>query len=132
MLVAAPGGVEDCLQEADREELKVLLTNRSCLKERLMATGTESLRQFSSVGEETEKILLSAWSHPLVSQLTDPKPKAQSNAPLAAVSPAQLEVELVKVVLMPKGNQEEVHAAEVGSADPETSDEQRVVAEEDG
>lgn len=52
MLVAAPGGVEDFLQEADREELKVLLTHQRCLKGRVTATGTTE----SSRLEEFERV----------------------------------------------------------------------------
>lgn len=79
---------------------------------------------FSSVGAEAEKVLLSAWSHPLFSQLTNTKPQVQSDAPLAAASPAHLEVELVKVVVMSKGLTE-------SAVGPETSTEQPVVAEGD-
>lgn len=90
---------------------------------------------FSSVGEEAEKILLSAWSHPLFSQLTDSELQVQSDAPLAAASPAQLEVELVKVVVMSKGDRVEACNVDVGLTEslvgPETSSEQPVVAEGD-
>lgn len=91
---------------------------------------------FSSVAEETEKVLLSAWSHPLFSQLSDAEPQVQSDAPLAAASPAQLEVELVKVVVMSKGDRGEVRCADVGPTESavgtEMSNEQLVVAEGDG
>lgn len=92
---------------------------------------------FSSVGEETEKVLLSAWSHPLFSQLSDAEPQVQSDAPLAAASPAQLEVELVKVVVMSKGDRGEVCGNDdVGPTESavgtETSNERPVVSEGDG
>lgn len=83
------------------------------------------------VGEEAEKILLSAWSHPLFSQLSDTEPEVQSDAPLAAASPAQLEVELVKVVVMSKGDRVEACGVDMGLTEslvgPESSNEQPVV-----
>lgn len=42
-LDAAPGGLEDCLQEADRDNLRELLTNQSCLLGHVTTTGTTSL-----------------------------------------------------------------------------------------
>lgn len=83
---------------------------------------------FSSVGEEAEKVLLSAWSHPLFSQLTNTEPQVQSDAPLVAASPAQPEVELLKVGVMSKGG--DVGLTE-SAVSPETSNEQPVVAEGD-
>lgn len=80
------------------------------------------------MGEEAEKILLSAWSHPLFSQLTNTQPQVQSDTSLAAESPAQLEVELVKVVVMSKANRVDTCGVNVG---PETSNEQLVVTEGD-
>lgn len=41
-LDATPGGLEDCLQEAYREDLRELLTNQSCQLGRATAVGTES------------------------------------------------------------------------------------------
>lgn len=52
-LDAAPGGLEDCLQETDREDLRELLTNQSCLQGRTTATGTKS--QNPSPNRETIK-----------------------------------------------------------------------------
>lgn len=52
LLVAAPGGVEDVLQEADRDHLKVLLTNQSCLKRRVTATGTPEFDELDEFEEE--------------------------------------------------------------------------------
>lgn len=40
-LDAAPGGLEGCLQESDRERLKELLTNQSCSLGRATTTGGE-------------------------------------------------------------------------------------------
>lgn len=135
----------DCLQEADREELKELLTNQSCLKGRATATGTDSpvgrvfkevislfviVLLFSSVGEDTEKILLSAWSHPLFTQLTNPDPpptdlKVQSDAPLDMVSPPRLDVDLVKVevVVMTEDEQEELDEPVVGQTESQAGTE---------
>lgn len=39
-LDAAPAGLEDCLQEADREDVRELLANQSCLLGRATTTGT--------------------------------------------------------------------------------------------
>lgn len=49
LLVATPGGVEDVLQESDREQLKVLLTNQSCLKGHVTAAGTPELTRWMSL-----------------------------------------------------------------------------------
>lgn len=76
---------------------------------------------FSSVGPNTEKILLSAWSHPLLTKPTNPDPppvdtEVQSD-PLSAVGDAiQLDVELVKVevVVMAEDEQEEVEETVIG------------------
>lgn len=40
-LSATPGGLEDCLQEADLEDLRELLTNQSRQLGRATAVGTE-------------------------------------------------------------------------------------------
>lgn len=40
-LDTAPGGLEDCVQEADREDLKELLTNQSCSLGQATTTGRE-------------------------------------------------------------------------------------------
>ncbi|XP_078147351.1 uncharacterized protein LOC139911630 [Centroberyx gerrardi] len=102
-LDAAPAGLEDCLQEADRAELKALLTNQSC-----------RLGQASSVvGSVAEEILLSAWSRPFSNKPTNPWPPtgtAVQSDPLADwVSPAHQEVELAReeVVETEGGEQEE-------------------------
>lgn len=83
------------------------------------------------MGHDTEKILLSAWSHPFFTKLTNPDPPppdtdVQSD-PLPDV--VQLDVELVKVevVVMTEDEQEDVeetvidHA--VSPADQEMSNE---------
>ncbi|XP_061693961.1 zinc finger protein ZFMSA12A-like [Syngnathoides biaculeatus] len=68
LLSAAPAGLGDCLSLADREELKMLLTNQSC-----------RLGQVTPpVDCDTEKILHSAWSHPLITKLTNPEPALPS------------------------------------------------------
>ncbi|XP_026157108.1 zinc finger protein 135-like isoform X2 [Mastacembelus armatus] len=123
-LNAAPGGLEDCLQEADRETLKELLTSQSGLLGRATTT----------VGTDTEKTLLSAWSHPLLKKLTNPDPpptsaEVQSDALPAAVNPSQLDVELVKVevVVTAGGQQEDVEETVIGQTlsliEPEVSSE---------
>nr|XP_046237773.1 zinc finger protein 436-like isoform X2 [Scatophagus argus] len=110
-LDTAPGGLEDCLQEADREDLRELLTNQGC---RLG-------RATTSVDHDTEKVLLSAWSHPLFSKLPNPEAPPTDTAvqsdPLSEVlSPVHLDVELVKVevVVMTEDEQEEVEETVVG------------------
>ncbi|XP_071398301.1 zinc finger protein ZFMSA12A-like [Centroberyx affinis] len=101
-LDAAPAGLEDCLQEADRAELKALLTNHSC-----------RLGQASNVvGSVAEEILLSAWSRPFSNKPTNPWPPtgtAVQSDPLADwVSPAHQEVELAREeVVETEGGEEE-------------------------
>ncbi|KAI3366181.1 hypothetical protein L3Q82_010011 [Scortum barcoo] len=119
-LDAAPGGVEDFLHEADREDLRELLTNQSCLLGRATTT----------VGHETEKILLSAWSHPLFNKLTNPEPpptdtEGQSEPLPDVVSPVQLDVELVKVevVVMTEDEQEDVEETVIGQTAPQVEQE---------
>ncbi|XP_041637395.1 zinc finger protein ZFMSA12A-like [Cheilinus undulatus] len=103
-LDAAPGGVEECLQEANKVDFRELLTNQSCQMEQATTT----------VSPDSEKILFLAWSHPLLTKLTNPDPPAeaevQSDALPAELSPLQLDVELVKVevVVMTEDEQEEV------------------------
>lgn len=108
-LHAAPGAVEDCLQEVNTEELRELLTNQSCR----MGQAT------TAVSLDTEKILLSAWSHPVLTKLTNPDPPAlltevPSEALPDPVGPFQLAVELVKVevVVMTEDVQEELQHVE--------------------
>ncbi|XP_068165765.1 zinc finger protein ZFP2-like isoform X2 [Antennarius striatus] len=91
-LDAAPGGMEDCLLAADREHVKDLLTSQCYRLGRTTAT----------VDHDTEKILLSAWSHPLLTRLTNPDAsvsdtEVQSEPLPDVVCPAQLDAELVKV-----------------------------------
>lgn len=73
------------------------------------------------MGQDTEKILLSAWSHPLFTKLTNPDPpptdsEVQSDPLPDVVSPIQLDVELVKVevVVMTEDEQEEVEETVIG------------------
>ncbi|XP_033969375.1 uncharacterized protein LOC117469107 isoform X2 [Trematomus bernacchii] len=61
-LSAAPGGFEECLQEA--EHLRELLTNQSC---RLGKAST-------TVRQDTENVLLTAWSHPLLNKPANQEP----------------------------------------------------------
>ncbi|XP_040887892.1 zinc finger protein 436-like isoform X2 [Toxotes jaculatrix] len=110
-LDAAPGGLEDCLHEAGGEDLRELLTNQNCLLGRATTT----------VSCDTEEILTSAWSHPLVTKLTNPElppadTEVQSDALPDVVSPVQLDVELVKVevVVMTEDEQEEVEETVIG------------------
>ncbi|XP_039641402.1 zinc finger protein ZFMSA12A-like [Perca fluviatilis] len=105
---ALPGGLEECLRGADREELRELLTNQSGLLGRPTTT----------VGPDSEKILLSAWSHPLFTELANPEP-----APSAAQSDALADLELVKVevevMLMTEDEDQDVEETVIGqSASP--------------
>lgn len=97
---------------------------------------------FSSVGCDTEKILLSAWSHPLFTKLTDPSPppadaEIQSEPLPGVVSPTQLDVELVKVevVVMTEDEQEEVEetviARTMSPVEQEASNESSALGEEE-
>ncbi|AWO95528.1 putative zinc finger protein 271-like [Scophthalmus maximus] len=114
-LDAAPDGLEDCLKEADCEDLRELLTNQSCSLGRATTT----------VGHDTEKILLSAWSHPLFTELTNPEPppidtRVQSDALPGAVRPVQLDVELVKVevvVMTEDEREQEVEETVIGQTE---------------
>lgn len=95
---------------------------------------------FFSVGHETEKILLSAWSHPLLTKETnhDPPPtnaEVQSVLLPDMVSPSPLDVELVKVevVVMTEDEQEEVEETAVGqTVEQEVSSESSVVGGDEG
>lgn len=78
------------------------------------------------MGHDTEKILLSAWSHPLFTQLTNPEPPPPDTEVQSDPLP---DVELVKVevVVMTEDEQEEVEETVIGptmsSADHEASSE---------
>ncbi|KAK1876287.1 Zinc finger protein ZFMSA12A [Dissostichus eleginoides] len=61
-LSAAPGGFEECLQEA--EHLRELLTNQSCQLGKASTT----------VSQDTENVLLTAWSHPLLNKPANQEP----------------------------------------------------------
>ncbi|XP_008301636.1 zinc finger protein ZFMSA12A-like [Stegastes partitus] len=104
-LTAAPAGLDDCLQEADREDLRELLTNQSCLSGRATTTVTC----------DAEETLLSAWSHPLFTNLTNPDPPT-SDTDFQSDGPVQLDVELVKVevVVMAEDEQGDIHEAVIG------------------
>ncbi|XP_054880167.1 zinc finger protein 543-like isoform X2 [Poeciliopsis prolifica] len=100
----APCVLEDFLQETDRKHLMELLTNQSC---RLG-------RATTAVSGETEEMLLSAWSHPLLTSPAHPDQSGQSEG-----GPPQLNV---KVELMTQdmigqsGSEEEL---EVSNLSPE-------------
>lgn len=170
-LDAAPAGLDDFLQEADREDLRELLTNQSCLLGRASATGTKAslnkntikswnlftflghlttfspfiifywlsnIAFFFTVGHDTETILLSAWTHPLFTKLTNPDPPPANtdlqSDPLPDVSsPIQLDVELVKVevVVMTEDEREQVEETVIGQTvtqvEQEASNESSVV-----
>ncbi|XP_054479654.1 uncharacterized protein LOC129111644 [Anoplopoma fimbria] len=95
-LDTAPGGLDDCLQEADREELRELLTDQSCLLGHASTT----------VGHDSEKILLSAWSHPLLTKPTNPEPPL-SEADVQSDPPPDVEVVKVEVVVMTEDEEQE-------------------------
>ncbi|XP_035798300.1 zinc finger protein ZFMSA12A-like isoform X3 [Amphiprion ocellaris] len=110
-LSAAPAGLDDCLQEADREDLRELLTNQSSLAGRATTTGRKS----HTVTCDAEKTLLSAWSHPLFTNLTNPDPPTADTV-IQSDGPVQLDVELVKVevVVMTEDEQDNVQDAVIG------------------
>lgn len=74
--------------------------------------------------QNTENVLLSAWSHPLLTKLMNPNPPTASAAvqsdPLPdTMPPVQLDVELVKeevVVVLTEDELEEVEEAVIGRA----------------
>ncbi|XP_042372911.1 zinc finger protein 7-like, partial [Plectropomus leopardus] len=112
-LSAAPGGLEECLQEADRDDLRELLTNQSGQLGHVTTT----------VSQDSEKILLAAWSHPLLTQLINPEPDP---APAESIQSDPLpDVEMVKVevVVMTEDEQEEVEETVIGQSpgEPEAS-----------
>lgn len=85
---------------------------------------------------DTEKTLVSVWSHPLFTKLTNPNPPSsgmdiQSHALPVVSSPLQLDVELVKVevVVMTEDEQEEVEETVIGS---EASNESSAVVSDEG
>ncbi|XP_035533309.1 uncharacterized protein LOC118339718 [Morone saxatilis] len=125
-LDAAPAGLEDCLQEADREDVRELLANQSCLLGRATTT----------VSQDTEKLLLSAWSHPLFTKLTNPEPPP-ADTEVQSDPVLQLDVELVKVevVVMTEDEQEDVEEAVIGRAaspvEQETSNESSAPGDDD-
>ncbi|XP_034410210.1 zinc finger protein ZFMSA12A-like isoform X2 [Cyclopterus lumpus] len=106
-LDAAPGGLEDCLQEADCDELRELLTNQSCLLGHATTT----------VGQDTEKILLCAWSHPLFTKPTNPEPPL-SDAEVQPDPPPDVEQVKVELVVMTEDEeQEEVEETVIGQSE---------------
>lgn len=75
----------------------------------------------SAVEQNTENVLLSAWSHPLLTKLNNPTTsrEVQSNPFPDVASPVQLDVELVKeevVVVLTEDELEEVEEAVIGRA----------------
>uniref|UniRef100_A0A1A8RPF7 C2H2-type domain-containing protein n=1 Tax=Nothobranchius rachovii TaxID=451742 RepID=A0A1A8RPF7_9TELE len=108
-LDSTPAALEDFLQEADKNDLRELLTNQSCHQGGATA----------AVGGDSEKTLLSAWSHPLLTDPSHPNSLAhdtaiQSDAPSDGGSPHDLDMDLVKVevVVMTKDEQQEVEEEE--------------------
>uniref|UniRef100_A0A8C4H082 C2H2-type domain-containing protein n=1 Tax=Dicentrarchus labrax TaxID=13489 RepID=A0A8C4H082_DICLA len=100
----------DCLQEVDREDVTELLANQSCLLGRATSTGT-------GLKSRLFIILLSAWSHPLFTKLTNPEPPP-ADTEVQSDPVLQLDVELVKVevVVMTEDEQEDVEEAVIGRA----------------
>uniref|UniRef100_A0A1A8KUS4 C2H2-type domain-containing protein n=1 Tax=Nothobranchius kuhntae TaxID=321403 RepID=A0A1A8KUS4_NOTKU len=108
-LDSTPAALEDFLQEADKNDLRELLTNQS----RHQGGAT------AAVGGDSEKTLLSAWSHPLLTDPSHPNSLAhdtaiQSDAPSDGGSPHDLDMDLVKVevVVMTKDEQDEQQEVE--------------------
>ncbi|XP_072235297.1 uncharacterized protein [Leuresthes tenuis] len=104
-LHAAPAALDDCLQAADRSDLRELLTNQSCRLGRVTTT----------VDCDTERTLLSTWSHPLLAEPSNPDPPPSDTA-VQSDDPLQLDVELVKVevVVMTEDEQEGVEETVIG------------------
>ncbi|TNM94077.1 hypothetical protein fugu_002253 [Takifugu bimaculatus] len=106
-LETAPGVVDDSMQEVDREDLRELLTSQSYSQEQAVAT----------VDQNTENVLLSAWSHPLLTKLTNPDPpttsrEVQSDPFPDMVPPVHLGVELVEEEVVVALNEEELEEVE--------------------
>nr|XP_057906873.1 oocyte zinc finger protein XlCOF6-like isoform X2 [Doryrhamphus excisus] len=108
-LSATPSGLDDCLNVANRDDLKMLLANQSC------RPGVAS-----AVNCDTEKILLSAWSHPLITKLAndEPPPQAHSDAHTDTGSPTQLDV---AAMVMMEDEKEETVPGQMSPADPKAS-----------
>lgn len=133
------------MQEVDREDLRELLASQSCsqdqsaspgiktnknktgaklLSEHFTSVSSNHLFCCSAVDQNTENVLLSAWSHPLLSNLSTPPPptaptEVQSDPLPDMVPPVQLDVELVKeevVVVLTEDGLEEVEEAVMGRA----------------
>ncbi|XP_056883933.1 zinc finger protein 271-like isoform X1 [Takifugu flavidus] len=106
-LETAPGVVDDSMQEVDREDLRELLTSQSYSQEQAVAT----------VDQNTENVLLSAWSHPLLTKLTNPDSpttsrEVQSDPFPDMVPPVHLGVELVEEEVVVALNEEELEEVE--------------------
>lgn len=79
--------------------------------------------------QDTENVLLSAWSHPLLTKLSNPTPptastEVQSDPLPDMVPPVQLDVELVKeevVVVLTEDELEKVEEAVISPVDQEAS-----------
>ncbi|XP_076021946.1 uncharacterized protein LOC143012612 isoform X3 [Genypterus blacodes] len=128
-LDAVPACMDDCLHEADMEELRELLTNRS----------SQLGQATTNVGCDSEKILLSAWSHPLFTKLTNPHPPptgtaAQSDPVLDWHGHTQRELDLIKeeVVIMTEEEQEEEEEEEEEEAAEEAASSGRSAVGEAG
>ncbi|XP_028989968.1 zinc finger protein 431-like isoform X2 [Betta splendens] len=111
-LDAAPSGLLNCLQNTDKEELKELLTSPTCS----MGQAT------TTVGSDTEKILLSAFT-----KLTNPDPPPansvdQSDHLPEVVDTTQLNVDLVKVEVVVMTTEEEQEQGEVLTLDQDVFD----------
>lgn len=121
------------MQEVDREDLRELLASQSYSEEQAIATGIKMVKLnrrllllnfliiclflFSAVDQNTENVLLSAWSHPLLTKLTIPDPpttsrEVQSDLFPDMVLPVHLDVELVKEEVVVALNEEELEEVE--------------------
>ncbi|XP_049608755.1 zinc finger protein 345 isoform X1 [Syngnathus scovelli] len=114
-LSAAPACLADCFSLADKEDLKILLSNPSCWLGQVTP----------AVDCDTENILHSAWSHPLITKLTNPEPphlsvQVQSDFYTDTGSPA-LDVDMEVTVMMEDEKEDFVIVQMSPPAEPESN-----------
>lgn len=107
-LDSTPTGLQACLQEADRNDLKELLTNQS------KAPGQAT----TTVVSGSEKVLMSVWSHPLLTKPTNHEPPP-SDPELQSDPVADVELVKEEVVVT---TEDEAEAVIGLSGSPEETD----------